>query len=152
MKKLTYQTPEGYETIHEAVLLPRIELLQSRLTPLRDAYAAHEDMAKLLSRMRPSFMEVWRSADTRPIYLEITPTHLHGAGISISCTELDLISHPATFTERWAFLLAIADGLAAGLPSHAVEVFPLYLENGMNLAVGHDRAEIMLRPLRDREV
>ena len=151
MKNITYPTPEGTETICEAVLLPRIEQLQSQLAPLRKAYAPREEMAALLQRMRPFFGKAWQAANGCPLYFEITPTHLYGAGISIPCTEWGLLSYPATFTERWAFLLALADGLTAGLPSHAAEVCPLYLENGLNLAVGNDRAEILLQPLRERE-
>ena len=72
--------------------------------------------------------------------------------MSISYTEWDLLFCPSDFMGRWAFLLALADNLTAGLPANTAEVCPLYLENGLNLAVGNDRAEILLRPLRKWDV
>ncbi len=146
MKNISYPTPEGTETVYETVLLTRIELLQSRLTPLRDAYAAHAGMTKLLLRMRPAFGEAWKAAKGKPIYLEITPTHLYGACFSIPYGELDFIEPPTTPMERWAFLLAVSDGLAAGLTPHTAEVCPLYLENGLNLAVENERLEVVMCP------
>ena len=152
MKNIIYPTPEGTETIYETVLLTRIECLKSQLDPLRKAYATDKGMTKFLPGMLPPFVEAWQAAQGHPLYLEITPAHLYGAGLAIPCEELSLTAPPTTLMERWAFLLVLADNLTAGLPANTAEVCPLYLENGLNLAVGNDRAEILLRPLRKWDV
>lgn len=147
MKKMIYLTPDGTEAVYEAVLTTRIELLQARLIPLTEAFSALPATSKILSQMLPAMGDEWEraAAEGRPLYLEVTPTHLSGAGFSIPYGDLDVMEPITAPMELWALSLALAEGVRSGLSEpHRVRVRPLYIENALNMAVGCLRMTVEL--------
>jgi hypothetical protein len=147
MKKIIYPTPDGTETVYESVLTTRIDLLQARLAPLAAFFAARPAMAAILSGILPTVREEWGRADAegRSLYLEVTPTHLSGAGFSVPYGDTDGMDPITAPIELWAFSLALAEGVRSRLSEpQRVRVRPLYVENALNMAVGCLRMTVEL--------
>lgn len=146
MKKITYQTPNGPESIYQTVLDDRIELLQARLSPCVELCASLPVIEMLTEQMLPTVREEWTDAGDRTCFLEITPTHLSGFGFTVAYCELIEGEVSLSPMETWAFALALAEALRLGLPCpEETVVCPLFVENTLNMAVENHRYTVALQ-------
>ena len=152
MNSILLHSPFGDEILYQSTLDAVIEHLAKKLAAVTTQYAALPAVAQPVEWMLPTAQTEWESSAARGmVYLEVTPESLTGFGFSISLRDLPEIPPPSTVWECWGLAMAVAEGLRAGMDEpNGVTVFPLYVENALNLAVENLRVTVGLRRVISR--
>ena len=146
MQKITFETPFGQETLYQPTLDAVILQLSATLSPIKESFSSLPAVERLTEWILPTAREEWQAQPSAEVaYLEVTPDALTGFGFSVSLRDLPEIPPPSTVWECWGLAMAVAEALRTGMnDSDGVTVFPLYVENALNLAVGNLRVTVGL--------
>ena len=146
MTPIILQTPFGVESLYQPTLDAVILYLADKLSAVSTSFASHPSVMGLVDRMTPTARDEWdRRAFNGTVYVEVTPDTLTGLEFSVSLRDLPDLPPPSTVWECWGLAMAVAEGLRAGMAEpDGVTVFPQYVENALNLAVGNPRVTVGL--------
>ena len=146
MNPILLHTPYGDETLYQPTLDAVILQLSATLSPIKESFSSLSAVERLTEWILPTAREEWQTqSSTEVAYLEVTPDALTGFGFSVSLRDLPEIPPPSTVWECWGLAMAVAEALRTGMNDpDGVTVFPLYVENALNLAVGNHRITVGL--------
>ena len=146
MNPILLHTPYGDETLYQPTLDAVILQLSATLSPIKESVSSLPAVDRLTEWILPTAREEWQAQPSAEVaYLEVTPDALTGFGFSVSLRDLPEIPAPSTVWECWGLAMAVAEALRTGMnDSDGVTVFPLYVENALNLAVGNHRVTVGL--------
>ena len=146
MPPIILQTPFGVESLYQPTLDAIILHLSDTLSPIVASFSSLPAVERLTEWILPTAREEWQAQPSAEVaYLEVTPGALTGFGFSVSLRDLPEIPPPSTVWECWGLAMAVAEALRTGMnDSDGVTVFPQYVENALNLAVGNLRVTVGL--------
>ena len=146
MNPILLHTPYGAETLYQPTLDAVILQLSATLSPIKESFSSLPAVDRLTEWILPTAREEWQAQPSAEVaYLEVTPDALTGFGFSVSLRDLPEIPPPSTVWECWGLAMAVAEALRTGMNApDGVTVFPLYVENALNLAVGNLRVTVGL--------
>ena len=146
MNPILLHTPYGDETLYQPTLDAVILQLSATLSPIKESFSSLPAVDRLTEWILPTAREEWQAQPSAEVaYLEVTPDALTGFGFSVSLRDLPEIPPPSTVWECWGLAMAVAEALRTGMNDpDGVTVFPLYVENALNLAVGNHRVAVGL--------
>ena len=144
MNPILLHTPYGDETLYQPTLDAVILQLSATLSPIKESFSSLPAVDRLTEWILPTARDELQT-QAEVAYLEVTPDTLTGLGFSVSLRDLPEIPPPSTVWECWGLAMAVAEALRTGMNApDGVTVFPLYVENALNLAVGNLRVTVGL--------
>ena len=146
MNPILLHTPYGDETLYQPTLDAVILQLSATLSHIKESFSSLPAVDRLTEWILSTAREEWQAQPLAEVaYLEVTPDALTGFGFSVSLRDLPEIPPPSTVWECWGLAMAVAEALRTGMNApEGVTVFPLYVENALNLAVGNHRVTVGL--------
>ena len=149
MADISYETPYGTEQMYGIILQMQLDVLDEKLTLLKEKYVDLPFVQEIVDQMLPSVLEMLEDELEKNYCMDITltPTTLFGFGFVIEYRYLPGVQEIENPLETWALGLVLMEKLMethSGLTDMVIQ--PQYLENAMNIVIGNFRVSVSLRP------
>lgn len=149
MADISYETPYGTEQMYGIILQMQLDVLDEKLTLLKEKYVDLPFVQEIVDQMLPSVLEMLEDELEKNYCMDITltPTTLFGFGCAIEYRYLLGVQEIENPLETWALGLVLMEKLMethSGLTDMVIQ--PQYVENAMNIVIGNFRVSVSLRP------
>ena len=149
MADISYETPYGTEQMYGIILQMQLDVLDEKLTLLKEKYVDLPFVQEIVDQMLPSVHEMLEDELEKNYCMDITltPTTLFGFGCAIEYRYLPGVQEIENPLETWALGLVLMEKLKethSGLTDMVIQ--PQYVENAMNIVIGNFHVSVSLRP------